>query len=315
MGTGLLAPRDARLPASSQLGVRGMATRTLRRAVPILSLALLAGWWWWIVQDPVIGRTFDAHAYWAARLEPGLYDQDVGDYGAYLYSPVFAQLLAPLSALPYPVFYGLWTAVNIGLLVWLVRPTLAAVLVFLPWSLLAPEIILGNIHIMLAAALVLAMRHPAAWAFLLITKITPGVGLLWYVVRREWRPLWIALAATAAVVAVSLVTVPHLWPEWFDLLRDNSSRNAIPWQFVHIPVAIRLVLAAAIVVTGARTGRAWTLPVAALVCLPVIWAHGVAITVAVVLLANEKDRWLARTLLVAGFAVLSLLVHFAPPFG
>lgn len=290
-----------------------MLLRIVRRSVPLLSLALLAGWWWWLVQRPEIDRTFDAHAYWAARLAPGMYDQQVGEYGAYLYSPVFAQLLAPLTALPYPVFYALWTAINLALLVWLVRPPTAAVLIFLPFSLMPQEIIVGNIHLMLAAALVVAMRHPAAWSFLIVTKVTPGVGLLWYAVRREWRPLAVALAVTAAAVAVSLLTVPYLWPEWISLLTENAGRNAIDWQFIHIPVSIRFLMAAAIVVAGARTNRAWVLPIAALVSLPIIWAHGVAITAAIVLLAREKDRWRARAMLIAAFAVLSLLVELVPP--
>ncbi len=313
IGTGVPAARAAWLPATWRVGTRGVALRTLERAIPILSLALLAGWWWWLVQHPGIERTFDAHAYWATRLAPGMYDQQVGEYGAYLYSPAFAQLIAPLTAVPYPVFYALWCAVNLALLVWLIRPTAAAILIFLPFSPMPEEIIVGNIHLMLAAALVLAVRWPAAWSFLIITKVTPGVGLLWYAVRREWRALAAAGAATAAVVLVSVATVPYLWPEWIGLLRDNADRNAIPWQFIHIPVTIRLVMAAAIVIAGARTGRPWVLPIAALVTLPVIWAHGVAITAAVVLLAREKDRWQARALLIAAFAVVGVLLELIPP--
>ena len=31
------------------------------------------------------------------------------------------------------------------------------------------------------------MRWPAAWAFVLLTKMTPGIGLLWFAFRRD---LW-----------------------------------------------------------------------------------------------------------------------------
>ena len=65
------------------------------------------------------------------------------------------------------------------------------------------EILIGNIHLLLAAAIVLGFRWPGTWAFVLLTKVTPGVGLLWFAVRREWRSLGIALGATAAIVAVS----------------------------------------------------------------------------------------------------------------
>ena len=45
----------------------------------------------------------------------------------------------------------------------------------------------GNISLLLAVAIVVGFRWPAAWAFVLLTKVTPGIGLLWFVVRREWR--------------------------------------------------------------------------------------------------------------------------------
>ncbi len=50
----------------------------------------------------------------------------------------------------------------------------------------------------------IGFRYPAAWSLILLTKITPGIGLLWFAVRREWRALAIALGATAAIASVSL---------------------------------------------------------------------------------------------------------------
>ena len=61
------------------------------------------------------------------------------------------------------------------------------------------EIAGGNISLLLAVAIVWGFRWPWTWAFVLLTKITPGVGLLWFALRREWRQLAIALGATAAV--------------------------------------------------------------------------------------------------------------------
>ncbi len=45
----------------------------------------------------------------------------------------------------------------------------------------------------MAAAIALGFRYPATWAFVLLAKVTPGIGLLWFLVRREWRNLAIAL--------------------------------------------------------------------------------------------------------------------------
>ena len=88
------------------------------------------------------------------------------------------------------------------------------------------ELAMGNIHAFIAVAIVLGFRWPAAWAFVLLTKVTPGVGLLWFAVRREWRNLAIALGATAAIVAVSFVIAPALWAEWLDVLAGRSGAPA-----------------------------------------------------------------------------------------
>src|SRR5262249_8853340 len=56
----------------------------------------------------------DFHAYWESR--------DVINYGAYspyligafLYSPAFAHLIAPLTALSWPMFAGAWTILLVG---------------------------------------------------------------------------------------------------------------------------------------------------------------------------------------------------------
>ena len=52
----------------------------------------------------------------------------------------------------------------------------------------------------IAAAIVIGFRWPAAWSLVLLTKITPGIGLLWFAVRREWRSLAIALGAVIMIV-------------------------------------------------------------------------------------------------------------------
>ena len=128
------------------------------------------------------GPGHDARAYWAAPLDDPYEPGSVGQESAYLYSPAFLVALSPLRALPWPLFLGLWTAGLLAVLFWMARP-----LLFLPSMLLAlPEIWGGNITILLAAAIVLGFSRSAAWAFPLLTKVTPGLGLLWFGVRREW---------------------------------------------------------------------------------------------------------------------------------
>ena len=57
------------------------------------------------------------------------------------------------------------------------------------------------------------MRHPAAWAFPLLTKVTTGVGVLWFAFRRDWRSLGIAIGATAVIVlAIEVALVLRRFP-------------------------------------------------------------------------------------------------------
>jgi hypothetical protein len=141
----------------------------------------------------------------------------------------------------------------------------------------------GNIHLLLAAAMVLGFRWPATWAIVLLTKITPGIGLLWFVVRREWRQLFIALGATALIVAVSFVTMPDAWAQWVGVLSRVAGRDGT-WAAVPIPFLVRLPFAVALVVWGARTNRRWTVPVAGMLALPALWYGGLAMLLAVIAL-------------------------------
>jgi hypothetical protein len=213
----------------------------------------------------------DFHAYWESR--------DVINYGAYspfligafLYSPAFAHVIAPLTALPWQVFAGLWTAILIATLVWLTGrwslPLLLAIVVPL-------EIYLGQIDFLIAAAIVIGFRYPAAWALPLLTKVAPGVGLLWFVFRREWRNLLIALAATAAVAAGSALIAPELWRGWIGLIiRTLSDHETVTGAYLAIPVWLRLPIAVALVWWGARSDRYWTVPVAAFLAMPILWAN------------------------------------------
>jgi hypothetical protein len=140
----------------------------------------------------------------------------------------------------------------------------------------------------LAVAMVIGFRWPAAWAFVLLTKVTPGIGLLWFVVRREWRSLGIALGGTALVVAVSAVIMPGAWLQWVDLLVRLAGRDGT-WAAVPIPFLVRLPIAVAVVVWGARTDRRWTVPVAGMIALPALWYGSLTMLLAVVAL-RDPDR-------------------------
>ena len=164
----------------------------------------------------------DAHAYWAADPLDPYSDAALSDFDAYFYSPAFTQAIWPLHSLPWPIFAGLWTAAIVLAFTWLSDLWLGLVMLLPPVFI---EVAMGNIHGFIAVAIVLGFRWPATWAFVLLTKVTPGVGLLWFVVRREWRSLAIALGATAGIVAVSYAIAPGLWREWIDVLVGGARRE------------------------------------------------------------------------------------------
>lgn len=228
------------------------------------------------------GPGHDARAYWAAPLHEPYVPASVGQESAYLYSPAFLVALTPFRALPWPLFVGLWSAGLLAVLFWLARP-----LLFLPLVLLAlPEIWGGNITILLAAAIVLGFSRPWAWLFPLLTKVTPGLGLLWFGARREWLSLAVTMAATVALIAVTALVTPGLWADWFALLTSSTGSSTVPGS-VPIPLLLRLPIAAAVIMYAARSGQRWLLPVGVLLAMPVIWWGSLAILTASVALRRD----------------------------
>jgi hypothetical protein len=234
----------------------------------------------------------DAHSYWNANpLQPynGLpvFAQD-----GYFYSPAFAQALGPLHALPWPIFAGLWSTALCAVLYWLSGRWFGFI-VLVPF--VAIEIAMGNIHILLAAAIAAGFRYPVLWSFVLLTKITPGIGLLWFFVRREWRSLGLALGATLVIATLSFVVAPQAWTDWLTTLKASLAQSAPqPVPVGLVPLPVRLVIAAGIVMYGARTNRRWVVPVAAVVALPVVYVNSLAILVAVPFLWEGRDAKLPR---------------------
>ncbi|HEV8281342.1 MAG TPA: glycosyltransferase 87 family protein [Candidatus Limnocylindrales bacterium] len=242
----------------------------------------------------------DAHAYWAAPLNDLYGAARAGGADAYLYAPAFAQALASFKALPWPVFAGLWLLFMALCLVAIVG-VWALLVAFIPPVLI--ELQAGNIHLPLALAIGLGLRYPSTWAFVLLTKPTLGIGLLWFIVRREWRQLTIALGTTALIAAVSFVVAPGAWVEWIDALIVNAGHPISPDYsgVIHIPLLLRLPVAAAIVIWGARTDRPWTVAVAATLALPILWINGLAVLLAAPLLMRWDDpRTVITRLLASG---------------
>ena len=252
--------------------------RPLRDALILIGLGRAA--FYYLVQGihPWTFVGIDARAYWGVDLAHPYVSSGVGDHSTYLYSPAFAQFLSPLYVLPFEVFFVLWTVASVAVLYWLVKPWPAALLIlFLPWTY---ELFVGQVHLFIAAAIVLGFRWPSLWAFNILTKVTPGVGLLWFLVRREWRPLVIALGTTAAIVVVSFLLAPSAWFDWYAFLRGSTGSGELLYP--------RIALAAVIVVIGALTDRRWTIPIAVWLALPVVWIESWVILFAIIRLRERR---------------------------
>jgi hypothetical protein len=235
------------------------------------------------------GWGFDARAYWDIDLSHP-YSLNLSDRGAYLYSPAFAQLVGPVAhLLPAEVFLAMWTLGALAALGWLGGRWAAPLLLFPPVAL---EIWYGNIQLFLATAIVLGFRWPAAWAFVLLTKVTPAVGLVWFAVRREWRALGTALGATAAIAGASFVVAPGLWYEWIAFLAGQAVRPESDFLGVLSlgPLWLRLVAATVIAALGGLLGYRWPVAVAAMIAMPKVWVHSPAMLAALVPLAIMDRR-------------------------
>lgn len=239
-------------------------------------------------------RLFDQWAYWSTRFGFDYAAAHPGDSGAYLYSPAFAQLIAPLTALSLPVFMAAWTAFIAAVFYWVAGWRAFFIGMLAP---VAMSIAIGQLDVLMAAAIVVGFRWPAAWFLPFITKVTPGIGVLWFAARGEWRSLGVALGATAAVVGASMAIDPRAWVGWIEMLVRFETPTTANGVFLPVPLWFRLPIVAAIIVWGARTDRRWTLPVGMTFALPTVWLNTPTILVAILPLIpfgadTPAARWL-----------------------
>lgn len=212
----------------------------------------------------------DTHAYWLTARHTDPYGDSPGTRGAYLYSPAFAAAIWPIAHLPWTAFVTIWMLAEAAAFVWLLIP--------LGWrwgiplfGLCTVEVVVGNIYAFLAVVAVVGVRRPALWALPLLTKITPGLGPIWFAVRRDWRALAWSLGATAMIACASFLLAPHMWFEWARFLLTNQ-RNG-QW-FLPLRVAGAVLLT----IFAARKNKAWLLAPAMLLANPMVFNSWMALT-------------------------------------
>jgi hypothetical protein len=302
------------------------ASRSIARAddrawspVLVAGFAALIAAWIGIVYfaEPwgrLAGSGMDARCYWAPDLADPYLHSNWTDQIAYTYSPAFLQLFEPIRLLPWQAFMAAWAALLMAAMVAITGPRL--ILVGLAFFGLM-EIWGGNIEMLVALAILAGFRWPATWAFVLLTKVTPGVGLLWFALRREWRSLALALAATAAVVAISGFAAPAAWRAWIDVLIANAGKSSTSgtWAAVPVPFLVRFPFAVLLVAWGARTNRRWTVPVGSMLALPALWYGGLSIALAALPLMGVRTWGDLRTTLGRGRSELAAELVALPFLG
>jgi hypothetical protein len=184
-----------------------------------------------------------------------------GYLGAFPYTPVAARAFAPASLLSWVDFWFLWMALLVGTAIWLGGRRALLILAFPP---VAADLYHGNVHLLIAAAVALGFRYPAAWAFILLTKVTPGIGLVWFAVRREWPARdRLALQASSSRSRWSC-------PAWSVVQRAILPAAGRPAAQRSAAGTVPMAL---VVVAGGRA-RTARMPVAVTLALPILWFAG-----------------------------------------
>ena len=237
--------------------------RAIRDGLSVLGVIALV----WVV---LYAHPDDVHAYWSfSPADP--YNSSIGGVNAFLYSPVAALVALPFHLLPFGVVRLLLVVADVACLLYLARSWGFALLALPP---VFADVAAGNIHILLGTAIAVGFRYPATWAFVLLTKVTPGVGVLWFAVRREWRNLALAAGVTVALTVASAMLVPGWWPAWIATLRSSTGSVVTAPVLTTAPLVVRLAASAVLVVWGGWSGRRWTVPLAAVLALPAVWVMG-----------------------------------------
>ena len=240
----------------------------LQVGLSALGLVFLASVWF----VPYHGG--DLFAYWTVDpVSPYVSEDSVLGRGVFRYAPPVALLMAPLSLLPWEVLLVAWMGLQLAALWYIAGWWFLALVLFPP---VYSDLVYGNINIFLGAVIVAGFRYPSVWNLALLTKITPGVGIVWFLVRREWRSLAAVFGVTAGIVLYSVVIQGT--GIWFDWLRVLSEANAAadPTGTLNLPLAVRVVLGTAIIGFAGLTDKRWLVPFGVVLAMPVVWLIALA---------------------------------------
>ena len=226
----------------------------------------------------------DALAYWRAghAILDGtpLYAGDAGSTSAYLYSPLFAQVVAPLTFLPSVAFVWLWRLLEAACLRVAIGSWTRAGIAILVFPPVIIELAYWNVNLVIAAVCALAMRGLVApWSLPIVVKAA-GLPLAPLALVANPRSAVRSGAVALAIVAVSVVLAPALWSAYLDFL--STAQEPTWWTNLSrgIPLALRFIVAMGLGLLAIRWRR--VAPLAVLMGLPIVWLSALSILVATV---------------------------------
>lgn len=170
----------------------------------------------------------------------------------YYYAPWFTWSLLPLALLPYATARILWAVVNFSLWLlalfnlqkivawppsgwkrWGMHLFVTVLFAWTAWGFEQVGILIFFLMMMSLLALKQEKWNAAGiWLALLlfkpnITALPVAAILLWFVLKKNWRPAFVTGAATLTMVAISLM----ITPSWFQALLTPDKLTGLSYKF------------------------------------------------------------------------------------
>jgi len=259
----------------------------------------------------------DELAYWRAggRLAAGqpLYDPSALPNTPYAFwnPPPIAQVLAPFTGLLSPeAFTAIWTVMLLVCLWWLGGRSVIVALALIAFLPVAVELRTRNMHLLLAALTVLALRR--SWVFWVVAtalKVSPVLGGVYLLAAGRWREAVKVGLLGLAVLAVSVALAPQAWSDFLGIVvsgrvgSEGGGLVAVPF-LVRFAVGVAVAALAGWITFRCRAGQAlpvgpWRLGeragevllvVALTLANPTLWATALSLLVAIVPLVRTRPR-------------------------
>ena len=216
----------------------------------------------------------DVRAYYdaGARLNAGLplYEQPSGtnDAGFYRYPPLLAIAFRPLARLPFEWAAVLWEAVLLlafAATIRLLGARKPLTLLLLGW-LAAPigwSLAVGQAQV--AVTYLMTVGSPLGLALASHLKVFPALAAVYWLARRDWRPLAAFLGWAAALAAISFAVEPEATVAYLSFLsleQVGEVRSLSPYEISPVLWAATVVLIAAAAWRLAPTRAGWAVAVA-----------------------------------------------------